>query len=211
MKPLPEILRPLAPLIDREAGEQVLRNQPDPKPDSLVAGTLGTMSFIVTADGDGQVEVSLAGERARPTDGQVRAFFRRWGQPVPADVPIRIIGGRGLFWVVQRGKRHDGTSTTERRAFKNHFKSAGSDPALMARLNAALAEIVGQARIACDRHGLTQQETLALFAYMTGAAIAYQDQVKVTRSTAMEIVMRNIEAGNQAAMAEVLSAGGLQH
>lgn len=50
---------------------------------------------------------------------------------------------------------------------------------------------------------LDAKEMLALAAHLTGQIIAMQDQRTVTREIALEIVMRNIEAGN----AEIL--GGL--
>ena len=52
-------------------------------------------------------------------------------------------------------------------------------------------------------------EMLAIASYFVGQLIALQDQRKITPAMAMEIVGANIEAGNQQAMAEALSAGGL--
>jgi len=79
-----------------------------------------------------------------------------------------------------------------------------------ARLMEAKADLAGQMKVWCDRHALTSDEALALCAYMTGAAIAYQDQRKMTKELVWRVIADNIEAGNQAAMAEVMSAGGVR-
>ncbi|MEB3421895.1 hypothetical protein ACFSDD_09150 [Salipiger marinus] len=60
----------------------------------------------------------------------------------------------------------------------------------------------------CERFDLSQVEALALCAHITGAAIAMQDQRIMTPEKAMEIVSRNIEAGNAAAVSVVASADG---
>lgn len=44
---------------------------------------------------------------------------------------------------------------------------------------------------------LDAQEILALLAHMVGQAIALQDQRKMTRDMALQIVIENIEQGNQ--------------
>ena len=59
------------------------------------------------------------------------------------------------------------------------------------------------------RGDVSAPELLALLAHTTGACIAYQDQRAMTAEQAMELVFRNIEAGNAEALAEVMSAGGL--
>ena len=56
---------------------------------------------------------------------------------------------------------------------------------------------------------LPPDEMLAVAAYFVGQLLALQDQRKLTASMAMEIVAQNIEAGNQNAIAEVASAGGV--
>jgi methanogenic corrinoid protein MtbC1 len=52
-------------------------------------------------------------------------------------------------------------------------------------------------------------EILAIAAYTVGQLIALQDQRKMTPAQAMDIVAKNIEAGNAWAMQEVLSAKGM--
>lgn len=44
---------------------------------------------------------------------------------------------------------------------------------------------------------LNQQEVLAALSYTVGQCIALQDQNKMTPAMCMEVVHRNIEAGNQ--------------
>jgi hypothetical protein len=51
-------------------------------------------------------------------------------------------------------------------------------------------------------------EMLAVASYFVGQLVALQDQRKITPAMAMQIVSSNIEAGNQQALAEVLSASG---
>lgn len=63
--------------------------------------------------------------------------------------------------------------------------------------------------VALRRHQhLRADELLAIAAYFVGQLVALQDQRTMTSAMAMEIVVQNIEAGNQHAMHEVLSAGG---
>jgi hypothetical protein len=33
---------------------------------------------------------------------QARAFFRRWGQPMPSQEPLVICRGKGLHWTLQQ-------------------------------------------------------------------------------------------------------------
>lgn len=56
---------------------------------------------------------------------------------------------------------------------------------------------------------LRADEMLAVASYFVGQLIALQDQRKMTPRMAMELVASNIEAGNQYAMTEVKSAGGI--
>ena len=50
---------------------------------------------------------------------------------------------------------------------------------------------------------LDAKEMLAISAHLVGQIIAMQDQRTITRSIALEIVTRNIEAGNMQAMAAI--------
>lgn len=72
----------------------------------------------------------------------------------------------------------------------------------------AKAALSGEMKAWADKFDLSGSEVLALCAYMTGAAIAMQDQRSMTRDLAMEIVTRNIEAGNAAVIEGLLSATG---
>ncbi|WP_299663895.1 hypothetical protein [uncultured Ruegeria sp.] len=49
-----------------------------------IQGFLGRLSFIVTVDDDDHIEVSLSVDGPlKPTDAQVKAFFKKWGeQPI---------------------------------------------------------------------------------------------------------------------------------
>lgn len=54
---------------------------------------------------------------------------------------------------------------------------------------------------------MTGLELLAIAANMVGKLIALQDQRTVTPALAMEVVSKNIEIGNEQAIAEVRKAG----
>lgn len=55
---------------------------------------------------------------------------------------------------------------------------------------------------------MTSEEVLAVGANMLGKLLAYQDQRTMTRERAMEIIIQNIELGNQQAIAEVMNSRG---
>lgn len=61
-----------------------------------------------------------------------------------------------------------------------------------------------------DKHAgkLDSKDMLALSAHLVGQLIAMQDQRVVTRELALEIVMRNIERGNQEAINNVMKSEG---
>ena len=71
------------------------------------------------------------------------------------------------------------------------------------KLMEAKAALSAELRKWCDECGLTARDALALCAYMTGVAIAMQDQRTTTPELVMEIVDRNIEAGNAAVIAQL--------
>lgn len=82
------------------------------------------------------------------------------------------------------------------------------DAAREKKLTAAKNEMTHQMRRISDELGMSAEEVLALCAFMTGGAIAMQDQRKMTPAQAMDIVQRNIEAGNRTTLEILLSAGG---
>ena len=55
---------------------------------------------------------------------------------------------------------------------------------------------------------LSAMELLAVASNMLGKLVALQDQRKVTPDKAMEVVARNLELGNQQALAEVRNSRG---
>ena len=55
---------------------------------------------------------------------------------------------------------------------------------------------------------MTSLEVLAIAANMVGKLIAMQDQRTVTPGSAMEVVIRNIEYGNQQVLAEISNTQG---
>lgn len=56
--------------------------------------------------------------------------------------------------------------------------------------------------------GLTAAEILAIAANMVGKLIAMQDQKTMTPETAMEIIARNIQTGNQQVLDELANSAG---
>lgn len=60
------------------------------------------------------------------------------------------------------------------------------------------------------RHGanLSAPELLAVASNLVGKLIAMQDQRTMTRERALEIVSKNLEAGNAQALAEVMASKG---
>ena len=55
---------------------------------------------------------------------------------------------------------------------------------------------------------LSAMEMLAVTAQLVGTLIALQDQQKMTPEMAMDLVAKNIEAGNQEAIANVFKTAG---
>jgi sulfur transfer protein SufE len=61
-----------------------------------------------------------------------------------------------------------------------------------------------------SRHAIkmTSEEMLAIGANMLGKLLAYQDQRTMTRERGLEIIIHNIEMGNQQAVAELMNSKG---
>ena len=61
-----------------------------------------------------------------------------------------------------------------------------------------------------DRYtgNLTALEMLAVASNLVGAVLAHQDRMAVTPAQAMQVVSRNIEAGNQHAIDDIIKANG---
>lgn len=59
------------------------------------------------------------------------------------------------------------------------------------------------------KHGdVSAEEMLAIGANMLGKLLAYQDQRTMTRERGLDIIIQNIELGNQQAVEEVLNSKG---
>ena len=71
--------------------------------------------------------------------------------------------------------------------------------------------IMEAVRIELERGDVSGPDLLAILAHSTGACIAYQDQQTMTPDQAMDLVLKNIQAGNFEALSEVLKADGTQH
>ncbi len=71
------------------------------------------------------------------------------------------------------------------------------------RIEAARNRILEAANKEIKKGEMTSMEILAVMAYSTGSCIALQDQRKVTPELALEIVAKNIEAGNRVAIQEL--------
>jgi len=55
---------------------------------------------------------------------------------------------------------------------------------------------------------VTSEEVLAIGANMLGKLLAYQDQRTMTRERGLDIIIKNIEEGNQQAVAELMKSRG---
>ena len=64
------------------------------------------------------------------------------------------------------------------------------------------------ALIARHAEGMTALEVLVIAGNIVGKLVAMQDQRTVTPTMAMEIVLKNIEAGNAEALAIILQSKG---
>lgn len=82
------------------------------------------------------------------------------------------------------------------------------DPAKQARLKAVRDRVIEAAKAELKNGDVTALELLAVLAHATGACIAMQDQRKITRELALEVVSKNLEAGNLEAISELMSVGG---
>lgn len=85
---------------------------------------------------------------------------------------------------------------------------AKSNPEREARLEEAKNGMVALMQPWVTKFDLTADEALCLLSYMTGSALACQDQRRFTSAQAMELVAANIEAGNMAAIGNFLAAKG---
>lgn len=76
------------------------------------------------------------------------------------------------------------------------------------KMEKAKRAMLSEAQRLCEEYGLRPDQILALMAYTTGAAIAYQDQRTMTHEMVWDLVLTNIRVGNEAAVAQLSSAGG---
>ena len=81
-------------------------------------------------------------------------------------------------------------------------------PATEKRLKQVRNRLMKAVRTELQRGEISSTELLAVMAHTTGGCVAMQDQRTMTPEMAMQIVSKNLEAGNREAMAETLSAGG---
>lgn len=95
-------LAPLRPLMDKAVTARIKATHAGPG--DLIAGNLGATSFVVTLDADGHCEASLSTRHAKPSPAQIAAFWARWGYEPDYPVPERVLNGRGLHWVVRKGR-----------------------------------------------------------------------------------------------------------
>lgn len=82
-------------------------------------------------------------------------------------------------------------------------------PEQLKRFLAVRGRMVDAMQLELKNGDVSALELLAILAHTTGACVAYQDQRKVTREIAMDVVIKNFEAGNMDAMSTLLSAGGV--
>jgi hypothetical protein len=81
-------------------------------------------------------------------------------------------------------------------------------PEQLKRYTAVRGRILEAMQLELKKGEVSALELLAILAHTTGACIAYQDQRKVTRESALDLVAKNLEAGNTDAMFTLLNVGG---
>jgi hypothetical protein len=57
-------------------------------------------------------------------------------------------------------------------------------------------------------HNMTQMEVLAILSCTVGQVLAMQDQTKVTAAMGLQVISRNIEAGNSQVIDELMNSKG---
>ena len=98
-------LAPLRPYRDEAQTRRATMPAPGPRPDETIAGYMQPQgfAFVATRDLDGQIEASISVPHGRPQKFQIRHFFAVLGIE-PDFKPLIIAEGRGLHWVVVKGK-----------------------------------------------------------------------------------------------------------
>jgi len=77
-----------------------------------------------------------------------------------------------------------------------------------ARLMAVREKLMTSIKAEIDAESVTSAELLALLSHTVGACIAMQDQRRMTRDMALDIVFKNIEAGNQETISGLMASKG---
>lgn len=77
------------------------------------------------------------------------------------------------------------------------------DPAEIAQLEALRDDMMALARTRLGSGDVTAEGILAVFAMMTGAALALQDQQTMTVDEGFALITANIQQGNETMIAEL--------
>ena len=72
------------------------------------------------------------------------------------------------------------------------------------RIMGAKTRLLDGLKVELTNGEISKPEALALFAHVTGMIVAMQDQRDMTPAQAMDVVVRNIEAGNASAIEQML-------
>lgn len=72
------------------------------------------------------------------------------------------------------------------------------------RIMSAKTRLLDGLKVELANGEISKPEALALFAHVTGMIVAMQDQRDMTPAQAMDVVVRNIEAGNASAIEQML-------
>lgn len=81
-------------------------------------------------------------------------------------------------------------------------------PEREAKLDMAKKAMIAHLEPWVEQFDISAEEALCLLAYMVGGALALQDQRTMTLADGMELIARNIEAGNITAIDTLLMAKG---
>lgn len=85
------------------------------------------------------------------------------------------------------------------------------DPKTEKRLADVRNRLLRSVRTELQRGDISADELLSVLSHTVGQCIAMQDQRKVTPEQALKLVWDNIEAGNKAALSDLLEADGGAH
>jgi hypothetical protein len=78
----------------------------------------------------------------------------------------------------------------------------------MARMSGAREELLAAFSVVMGKHNISDIECMCLLSHILGQVLAMQDQRAISSEQALEVVQRNIEAGNRDAIRGIMETVG---